>query len=221
MSIDDLFNASNEIMASLETGVIIYYGAITEDLVPKLKRAVDYPIRGAKYLKHIFWEHVAKRPFLGWVLPKERQIKKSLSYGLKPNTLCWYSLVEFFISAPLFAGSYYLTGVDMSSESYEWVAKALNISKDYPIYFMMSVKGVSMCDSILRFLELTVWPKRPRASIIGGGLYYSFIVAPTKAKNFIVENVEKYAPKITPYVSNAFDWAQKKFSKKVDKYDAK
>ena len=121
----------------------------------------------------------------------------------------------------MFAGSYYLTGVDMSSESYEWVAKTLNISKDIPIYIMMVIKGTSMLDSASRFFELTVWPKRPRASILGGGLYYSFIVAPTKAKNFIVENVGKYAPKITPYVSNAFDWAQKKFSKKVDKYDAK
>lgn len=139
--------------------------------------------RGFREYLAIFSEHLAVRPAKGWVLSTKRQKEECERLGLPPRRLAAYTIFEEIGIAILVAGLYYpIVHNDANFGFPSYVASTFNYSKDLTMNIIASYKALESIDLIFRIGELTIWPRRPRASIVGGAGYLIFC---------------RYAPKIS------------------------
>jgi len=209
MNLDDfLINAHNEI-SNLEMGVMLCSSALKNKTSPLLN--------SLKYANIFFYEHAVKRPFLGWVLPKENQIEKCRQYNLPKWALTAYSLIEAAVLVPGIIVCYKILGYEVNLEFSNYASDIVNISKNIGLGTIAVIKAGSLCDSISRAFELTVWPKRPRASIIGGGMYRMLYRYPSQIyqSEFFKKHLTKGIGKI---IGKVYIRKEEKFKKKVDDY---
>ena len=210
MNLDDLLlNAHNEI-SNLEIGVVLCCAA-AKDKTHQL-------LTGLKDVNILFYEHVVKRPFLGWVLPKENQIEKCRQYNLPKWALTAYSLIEAAVLVPRVIVCYKILGYEVNLEFSNYASDIINISKNIGIGTLAGIKTLSLCDSVSRSFELTVWPKRPRASIIGGSMYRLLYRYPSQIyqSEFFKKHLTKGIGKV---VGKIYRRKEEEFKKKFEDYN--
>ncbi|MFH1641981.1 MAG: hypothetical protein ABIC04_03710 [Nanoarchaeota archaeon] len=160
-------------------------------------------------------EHLVIRPFQGWALPTDRQYEQNEKMGLPRWGLAAYSIAEeLILTAALFELYRPALNVDFGIEFSSYLASTLNFTKDGMINLFAVYKITMSVDLISRIFELTVWPRRPRASISGGLGYRVFCLYPNKISRN--KTFQKYCTSGPGKVlSILFDYYRRKFKRNL------